>query len=142
MKVSPVTHHYPQPKVSSISHHSPPHRVSPISHHSMPPLPEGLSEYLYNTINPNTGYCILHPKVKMCEYDEKKKRWIFHRKVCKKCGALSSIGQDHFVRGHSVKVPTRGGSCKDLDSSDRGNGKAMPRTGKVRKSFNGWLRLE
>ena len=115
-------------------------KVSPVAHPSPPPLPDGLSEYLYNTIDPNTGCCILHPKVKMCEYDEKRQRWIFRRKVCKQCGALSSIGQDHFVRGHSVKVLNGGSSCKVHDSNNRR--KSMPRTGKVMRSFNGWLRLE
>ena len=77
-----------------------------------PPLPQGLTDRMYKTIDRKTGCCVIHPKVRLCVYSEEKQRWVFKRKTCFQCGARSSVGGVYHRHGRSVQDPS-------FDSSDR-----------------------
>ena len=82
-----------------------------------PPLPQGLTDRMYKTIDRKTGCCVVHPKVRICLYSEDKERWVFKRKTCFQCGARSGVGGLYHKHGRSVQDPSR--TTVDFDSSDR-----------------------
>lgn len=80
---------------------------------------QGLTERMYKTIDKKTGCCIIHPKVRLCVYDEEKQRWVIKRKTCFQCGSRSGVGGKHHRHGCSVRDPTRHRISQDSYSSDR-----------------------
>lgn len=72
---------------------------------------QGLTERMYKTIDKKTGCCIIHPKVRLCVYDEEKQRWVIKRKTCFQCGSRSGVGGKHHRHGCSVRDPTRPNVC-------------------------------
>ena len=93
--------------------------------HNLPPLPQNLSTKLLKTINPQTGNCIHHPKVQLCELIQNNTRWVVRRKICYKCGSrpisTGGVGSRHRP-GVSVVNPSSR-KFDNLDDSGRERGR-------------------
>jgi len=101
---------------------TPPPVTSITTSHNLPPLPQNLSTKLLKTINPQTGNCIHHPKVQLCELIQNNTRWVVRRKICYKCGSrpinTGGVGNRHRP-GVSVVNPSSR-KFDNLDDSGRG----------------------